>query len=494
MNRALAAVPVDSRPAVRSQVQDLVACAGWELRMPPVALLGHLRQPGDRDALADWLLEQARHVDGFVLSLDMLVYGGLVPSRFVADAPSALQERLSLLHDLRRRWPAKPLFAFAATMRISNNDVAEEEKPYWSEFGSKLWAWSYHSDRGLNIAQPEEAAHSQAEVRRLELQIPQAIRADYAATRWRNLQITRLALEAVKDGVITRLVLPQDDSAEFGMNVAERRQLQQLAQALGVGSRVAIYPGADEVMHTLSARLVSTLEQSSTLRVALWPDDPDGLGHLKARYEDRPLLHSIAAQLDAVGARQTHTLEDADVVLAVHTQGIEQGDWAMGIDLPRRTGLKADWLATLERARERDQPLALADMAYANGGDPWLFANGMPLPDAYAGWNTASNTLGSVLSQCVLGHGRLQQASARRALSLRLLEDLLYQADVRQLLRSRVVEAHCSTAQLLQTAKDLMLPASRRFAKAHGLSHCVADLSLPWDRSFEVDLNLEPLA
>jgi hypothetical protein len=492
VKRALAAVPVDARPAVRSQVQDLVACAGWDLRVPPVSLLGHFRRPGDRDALRDWLWEQAPQVDGFVLSLDMLVYGGLVPSRFIEEAPQALQARLAPLHDLKRLWPDKPIFAFAASMRISNNNVAEEEKAYWSDFGSKLWAWSFHTDRALNMGLPEEAARSQEEVRRLEHEIPQAIRADYAATRQRNLQITLLALKAVKDGVITRLVLPQDDTAEFGLNVAERRELQRQVQTLGIESRVALYAGADEVMHTLSARLVTTLEQGSALGVAVCPSDPVGLQHIHARYEDRPLSESIASQMDAVGARLVHTVDDADVVLAVHTQGTEQGDWAMGIDLPTRSATPSDWLDTLRRIRKQGQPLALADMTYANGGDPWLFKQGIPLPDAYAGWNTASNTLGSVLAQCVLGRGRLQQAPSRRALSLRLLEDLLYQAEIRQVLRSRVDETRCTSSELQQAAKGLMLPASHAFAQAHGLSHRVVDLSLPWGRSFEVDLQLEP--
>ena len=267
MNRALAAVPVDARPVVRSQVQELVACAGWDLRMPPVAMLGHLRQPGERDALRDWLQAQGPGVDGFVISLDMLVYGGLVPSRFIEDDLQALRKRLLLLQEIRAQWPTKPIFAFAATMRISNNNVAEEEKAYWSQFGTALWAWSFHTDRASQVGDSLQAAQILAQAQQLAQQIPAAIQRDYVRTRQRNFQITQQALQAVRDGVITRLVLPQDDTAEFGMNVAERRQLQQLVQALGIESQVAIYAGADEVMHTLCARLVSALEQRPALQI-----------------------------------------------------------------------------------------------------------------------------------------------------------------------------------------------------------------------------------
>ncbi|NBT09521.1 MAG: DUF4127 family protein [Betaproteobacteria bacterium] len=494
MKRVLAAIPVDARPAVRSQVREMVACSGWELRMPPKPLLGRLRTAGDRDALRHWLLEQAPQVDGFVISLDMLVYGGLVPSRFIEDEAQALLDRLKVLHQLRRQAPHKPIHAFAATMRISNNNVAEEEKPYWAEYGARLWSWSHHQDRAQQAARQDQAAQSLQEVRRLELEIPAAIRTDYLMTRQRNLQVTQHALEAVRAGVITRLVLPQDDTAEFGLNVAERRHLQREVQRLGVDDRVAIYAGADEVMHTLCARLVAQLERRDPLRIGLLPSDPQALSALRARYEDRPLGESVAAQITAVGARWVGESDEADVMLAVHTQGTEQGDWAMGIALSQRTGVSRAWVQALHDARDRGRVLALADVAYANGGDPDLLECGLPMPDAYAGWNTASNTLGSVLSQCVLGAGRLQDEPARRALSLRLLEDQLYQARLRQVLRAQVDESRCTPQTLLQTARDIVLPASRDFARAHGLSHCAADLSLPWGRSFEIDLQLEALA
>lgn len=494
MNRVLVALPVDARPAVRSQVQDMVACAGWDLRMPPVEWLGHLRRPGERDALQHWLAQQAAQAAGFVVSLDMLVYGGLVPSRFIDDSLPSLQSRLECLQTLHRRWPRKPIFAFAATMRISNNQVAEEEKSYWAEHGTALWSWSFHQDRAGQVANPQEAAHSRREVRRLEEQIPHSVRTDYLLTRQRNLQVTLGALEMVKTGVISRLVLPQDDTAEFGLNVAERRHLQLHAQALGIEPKVALYPGADEVMHTLCARMVGQREGREALRVFVLPSDPTGIAGLRARYEDRIVPESIQSQLHAVGARQVSQLDEADVVLGVHTQGQEQGDWAMRIELPRRTHLHPEWTATLRRARTSGRALALADLAYANGGDPWLLTQGLPLLDVYAGWNTASNTLGSVLAQCVLAHGRFHELPARRALALRLLEDLLYQAQVRQQLRAQVDEAHSAPEELLRAARQLMLPAARDFAKAHGLSHRLAELYLPWNRSFEVDLRLEPCA
>jgi hypothetical protein len=486
--RVIAALPVDGRPAVRSQVQAMVACSPWTLRVPPVEALGRFRQAADRDALRAWLLAQAGEAAGIVVSLDMLVYGGLVPSRFIDDPLPALQARLQVLQALRDADPARPIFAFAATLRISDSDNAEEEKGYWAEHGRALWAWSYHGDRARRTG----AADSAQRAREAEARIPAEVREDYLATRQRNFQLTRQALQLVARGVIDRLVLPQDDTAEFGLNVAERLALEQEAAALGLGGRVAVYAGADEVLHTLCARLVSQLEGRAPLRVALAPSDPAHVPRLRARYEDRPVLQSVAAQVQAAGAQLCEDPAQADVLLALHTQGTAQGDWALGVPLPQRVPVSPQWFETLHDWVRTGRPLALADLAFANGGDPWLLAQELPPLSAYAGWNTAGNSLGSVLAQSVLAHGREGEPPARLALALRLLEDGLYQAQLRQTLRGAVDEARASPAELLSVARAIVLPQAQAWAASRGLGCRVAGLALPWDRSFEIDLQLEP--
>ena len=501
MNRVIVAVPVDGRPAVRSQVQALVACAGWQLRMPPVDALGHFRAPADRDALAHWLLAEGDAADAFVLSLDMLVYGGLVPSRFMPDPLTALLQRLAVVETVKARWPGKPVFAFAATLRISNNHIADEEKSYWAQHGCALWAWSYHGDRAAVTGDAASAALAKAAAD----VVPATIRDDYFATRQRNFEVTRRALRLVQRGTLDRLVLPQDDTAQWGMNIAERRALQAEVAARGLAQRVAIYPGADEVMHTLCARAVSQLQGWRPLRVALAPGDPVHIGELRALYEDRPLLESVASQIQAVGAALTDDPPNADLLLALHTRGSAQGDHAMQRALPETLEaalpISPAWCAALREWQASGRPLLLADLAYANGGDSELLAlldtpgrvRMLPLPQAYAGWNTASNSLGSVLATAVLAQGRWHDAAAREALALRLLEDGLYQGQLRQALRTAVDEARATPDSLLQAARAAVIAPANAWAAAHGLGFRVVDVALPWGRTFEIDLQLEPV-
>ena len=489
-NRLLA-LPLDARPVVREQVVHLMAAGGWVLVVPPAHWLGHLRQPADRDALVAWIAREAGAVAGFVLSLDMLVYGGLVPSRFIGDEEGALASRLQWLRELRAAHPGKPLYAFASTMRISRSLDAQEEKPYWSEHGLALWAWSFHQDRHARLGEPADERLA----REAAASVPEAIRQDYLATRTRNHALTRRMLQLVREGVIDRLVLPQDDTAEFGLNIAERRALQAEVAALGLQDRVPIYPGADEVLHTACAHAVQRLSGQPPLRVALSAMRPEALASLVPRYEDRPLADSVRSQVAAAGACLVEEAAQADIVLALYTQGASQGDWALQQPLQHREPVDPAWLASLAAHQRAGRAVAVADLAFANGGDPWFvhaLAQVLELRGlaAYAGWNTAGNTLGSTLAQALLAHGRLDAAAHRCNLALRLAEDVLWQAELRQVVRLGGLAL--PPGALAEHVQQIFVPQANAWLAPWRLGWQVRRSYLPWDRTFEIGIELEP--
>ncbi len=497
----LLALPVDGRPVVREQVQWLVQSADWALQVPEVQDLGHLRQPADRDALAQWLRTHHTQAAALVLSIDMLVYGGLVPSRFIDDSLPDLLERLELLRTLKVQRPTRPLFAFAATMRISNNNVNEEEKLYWRDYGSLIWQWSYFSDRFTLHDDMTDQARAEA----ASSAIPMAVQQDYLVTRARNFAVNQKLLEFVAEGVIDRLILPQDDTAEFGFNIAERRELQCQLQLRGLTDRVLIYPGADEVLHTLCAHAVAGLRQAPPLKLWLSCSDPAHISQLHALYEDRPVLDSVRSQVQAVDAVLVDDIADADAVLAVHTQGTQQGDWAMrkALPQPQPPAHVQAWVAMLQSGALAELPLAVVDLAYANGGDPVLVAElahsgALHRLAAYAGWNTASNSLGGALAQMVLARGRYRDADNQRNVVLRLAEDWGYQSwlrqDLRDAVRATVADESAMNAQSLAALADAtVVPALNAWCAQQTLPWRIAHSYLPWDRTFEIGLRLKAL-
>lgn len=491
--RTILALPVDGRPVTREQVQLLARIAGCELLCPAVEDLGYFREAADRDRLADWVERHAAKADGFIFSLDMLVYGGLVPSRFISDGFESLAARLALLQRLKQAYPEKPLYGFCATMRMSNNNENEEEKLYWADHGTDIWAWSFYADRFDCLGNREDSLKAE----KARANIPAAIQRDYLDTRARNFAVTECVLTLVQQGVIDRLILPQDDTAEFGFNIAERRRLQQWVAQNRLQENVLIYPGADEVIYTLLVHQLQRLGQLKPVRLALAPHHPQALQNMIARYEDRPVMDSIHCQVNAAGAELVPSAEDADAVVAVHCRGAVQGDWAMQYPLGEDLGLDTCWLAEVKQhlSGPVQTPLALLDLAYANGGDPELIAAlqaaGLQNLQAYAGWNTASNSIGSLVAQlcAALGNtGRGNDKHNRQLLAIRLLDDYLYQSQLRQQLRARQQREGLADGDVA-TLQAMYLPQARRWLETQGFADVqIARVYFPWARSFEVGL------
>jgi hypothetical protein len=309
--------------------------------------------------------------------------------------------------------------------------------------------------------------------------------------------VAQAALTLVETDGIDRLILPQDDTAAFGFNIAERRQLESLVAEHHLQHAVHVYPGADEVAHTLCAHLVDVLRRRVPLKAFMLFSDPDGVKQLCARYEDRPILASIQSQLSAIGGVEVADVESADVVLAIHTQGAEQGDWAMQIPLPKSPGIAPLWWTSIVKAKELGKPLAVLDLAYANGGDPALMQQlpaYVPFSElaAYAGWNTASNSIGSLLAQCLLARGAYQTPTNQEVVCLRLVEDYLYQSVWRQRIRDVVDESAVSAEKLHAIVAEMFIPAANTWLAEHHFGYRVESIQLPWQRTFEIDIQLVP--
>ena len=487
------ALPVDGRPVTCDQVALLAATAGWSLLLPPRDLLGRLRIAGDRDQLAAWLLDAADDVDAAVLSLDMLVYGGLVPSRLSDEPEEALAGRLDALLRLREQRPQIPVVVFAATMRISSNDHAEEERSYWARHGRDIWRWSYHLDRHAMLGDPNDEIIAAG----LANTIPQAVLTDYQAVRGRNFAIACRALEMVAHGVIDFLVLPQDDTAPFGINVGERRSLVEMAERLEIADRVASYPGADEVIWTQVARLIARAEGIQPVFALDW-SEPTAPAAMVARYEDRPVGETVAAQIKAAGGRVVDAQEDASALLFVHTAGHEQGEWALDIwPEEARRRVSADWLDRAASRMSGGTRVALLDLADANGGDPLMIASlGERVPlgtlHAYAGWNTAGNSIGSAVALCTVP--RRDAKAHRLLLATRFVDDLVYQAICRQEIRTAGIDVG-SRSGAERAVEEVFRPQADAWLSEHGFSDlAVADAWFPWGRTFEIAFTMKPTA
>ncbi|WP_170138797.1 DUF4127 family protein [Oceanobacillus chungangensis] len=499
MTRKLALIPVDARPVTYDLPKELAMVADWQLLTPPKSVLGFLKEPADFTELFQWMQAVSPQVEGIIVSIDMILYGGLVPSRINNDSKSIIEERLSQFIKIKEIYPAIEIMAFSSTMRLSNSYVNQEEKDYWDQYGKEIWSYSYHYHRYLKYQSDEDEIIFSS----MKAKIPEWILEDYLQTRERNFHINQSLIDYVQQEIIDLLVFPQDDTSEYGLNIMEQEKLQEKVVRLNLHEKIYIYPGADEVASVLTARLIYQLEEE--IVPTFYPVYSGIKGSLStAMYEDRPLQESVKGQIYAFGSHTVDGPEDANLILGVNVPGRKQGDLALQLylhDVDTNDRNIGEWISRLNHYYKQGKQIAIADVAYANGADlamtpRLLSAFSLKQLAGYAAWNTAGNTIGTVVAQAALVHlankkGNDTKKKKETLLLIRLLDDYLYQTIIRQEVRKAVIEENVSSRDLVKKVKELFQEKAGQLIEETGFTHTIENIYLPWDRTFEIGITLK---
>lgn len=551
----LAVIPLDDRAVNYECLALLGQAAGCQLLLPPKAWLGTPWRTGQMERLSAWLREVAPGADALIVALDTLGYGGLVDSRRSTASLTTVLARLHLLRELKAAQPDLTILAYSVLMRVTRGNDAEEEKPYWGVHGARIFRMSVIEDR---VAMAVATAAEIAELEELRAVVPSEFVADYRQGRARNHAVNRAMIEWTAAGVFDYLIIPQDDTVDYGWNIAEGRALRQLVGRLGLTERISIYPGADETDMLLLARYAA---RRAGLRPKVWLRlSGSTASQVITAYEDRPMTELVKAHLGPLGGMLVDTPEAADLLLYVNAPAEVQGngpdqyalllrdDELAALPEPARQAVLAyrrqpsiadtlrelhtvrrdlpEFVRSLTAALAADRSCAVVDVAYVNAGDQALgdlLTSQVEVSQlaAYAGWNTAGNTLGSALAQAVIRHlQRLHGATAdalaahTRLLFLRLVEDYLFMSRLRtQIMLEELpgLGAPPNMANLGQHAEPVRIrvEAQLRAAAQTLAARCfdgrtltagdtrltiasldVASLDMPWQRLFDITLDI----
>lgn len=434
----LALLPLDDRPVNTVMVADIASIAGASVVLPPQEMLPHFRESADPATLGAWLAEAcASGVQGAVVSLDMLGYGGLIGSRTGHESLQQVLTNLSVLEDIHRRHPKLHVGALNVFLRASNSNNASEEPEYWTQHGTNLHALGARAHRAWLDA--SQTGH----VPVVDDGIPQDVRDDFALRRLRNHSVNLAGLSMLQSGVLQTLLLTADDTAEFSAGSAEQFIIDYWLALVGPTPNLLVYPGADEVAAVMTARLLG-LHHGTSVSFLVDCVEPEGLGRI-APFENVPLEVTAARQISAAGGRVTDA--KADVRLVVHAPSPDGGDYYGSLPGPTEQALISAIVEAVRTALARGERVAIADCRFPNGADPALVEGlrdeGLLLElAAYGGWNTAGNAMGSTVAAAtaaVVGEraGTLDSEAQQRFLLTRLVEDYGYQSIVRAELMAR---------------------------------------------------------
>jgi len=490
---AIAFVPLDDRPVTLAMPVMLGRIAGVAVDTPPRALLGRFLQPGQPDAVMAWLNREAarRRPDAYVVSTDMLAYGGLVASRVpnatYADAVSRLRE----LAHLRVRAPRSWIAAYGTIMRLAPTGTPPGT-PYFAPY--PIWSYLQQYANLHDPPLPDEAAHAA----QLRASIGAATFDAYLATRARNLAVDRLLVSMTAAGTIDRLVLGQDDAGPIGLHVAEVALLRR--EASGLPERATVEPGADELGAALVAHALAH-RAGWQPRIAVRYSTPNG-----AAYQDPIEYAPVSTAIEALIGVCGGVTDDADPQIVLYVR------------VPDTSPAQDDaFVAAMGEDIAAGRSVALADLSYLVSYPQQatfarrILASGLAARlDAYASWNTNANTAGTALAESIatLAGRRLGTYDdlAHRTLTfVRFLDDYAFHDIVREDLNATLVAEGIADHTLLtpevasalaQRDRALLWYYADRILPQLDPGYHLAGIStgLPWSRTFEtsVDVAIAP--
>lgn len=508
-------LPLDERPCNLVYPQQLAAAADMTLHVPSKKILGNKKLPAAYSNIRNWLIQETKDAHYLIISMDMLVYGGIVPSRLHKLSRDECQLRLELIRELKQQNKNLTIYAFNLIMRVPNYNSSDEEPNYYEFYGENI------STYGKLIDKETRGQLTETEVQRLielKAEIPSEVLNDFIGRRKINSLINNASIELVEKGLIDSLIIPLDDNAEFGFSSIEQNELVSKVEQLNLFDKIAIYPGADEIGCTLFAKVFCEIHHY-TPSIFIKYSSTKG-PYIIPKYEDRSLHESIKSHITAMGGIVADNSIEADALLFTHSPSVSQS----GIAEPNQAFHERhksyfsevnyrEFVHALNYFVQKGKVIGLADVATCNGSDQTLMnlikkVGLVEQVNAYAGWNTSGNTLGTVISHTIIESyfqklnpvNKVRMRKSREFYYSRLVEDWGYQTIARKHVSThdvtRLGGTYFDISDQLDEIQNLITKQLSVFIESHlsNLSEgkiILNNVYSPWKRMFEVGFDLK---
>ena len=496
-------VPHDGRPISSKQTADVVQRVGYDVVVPPPELLGSREDWGHPDELWTWLDENLAQpgVKAAVISSDAMIYGSLVGSRKHDYTRSQVLARAARFDELQRTHRKIPLYVFGSIMRTPRTGEASghEEPEYYRRYGADIFRYTVLRDKeeveGLTRRERKEYDF-------LGRLIPQEALADWMGRREKNYAVNEYLIDLLrKRDTFRYLTLGRDDNAPFSQTHLESRHLTEAGADLGK-TRFQTMAGIDEIALLMLTRAVNEQKHEVPFVFARynWGRGADTV----PAYSDEKIGTSVGDAVLAAGGMMVRAPEKADVVLMVNTNPdgrTYEANAVLNDGTPREgttyfADIVADYVA-------KGYPVSVADVAFANGADNALMAElqrrGLLYKiQAYAGWNTPTNSSGFALGEGMLVR-HMDGDSIDHLLTMRYLDDWAYQANVRNVIARQLTWLrgdgfYGSLGTKIDAVSMRSSHMMNRFIEENLPPLAEVDsvvVTFPWNRMFESDILLE---
>lgn len=497
-------IPHDDRPISLKQTAEVAARAGYKIITPPKNLLGNHKSLGFPDELWKWYegvmksfaKDKKIRCVASVLSSDSLLYGSLVASRKHTYSENELYSRVRKFTDIRKKYPQANLYVFGSIMRTPKSaaDSGHMEPKYYDNYGEDIFRFTALKDKqeteGLN-------RRNQAELEFLRMLLPNSCLNDWSARRFKNFNVNRALIDLAKNDTFDYLLLGRDDNARYSATHQEKRKLLKYAASLSK-DKFASAAGIDEAGMLLLTRAILK-DKNSQANVFVRYNWGSGEFVIPA-YSDEPIDISINDEIEIAGAERTEDINNADLALTVNTNpNGKTGNGALYSNNTKEREGTRYFADTIEEYLAINKPVAVADIAFANGSDNALMET-LKKRDllfkitSYAGWNTATNSSGFALGVGLLAKN-MKKTDKDALLTTRYLDDWMYQGNIRTIVARQLTwlkgdGVYGSLNDKREWAENRVHHILDSFLREDlpTISASKIKINLPWNRMFEADI------
>lgn len=491
-------VPQDDRPVDYAYTVKTAEDAGYTVLTPPRQYLSGSNFHGSPDELMNWVETHASEADAMVLSVDSLVYGGLVDSRKHNLDMNTIMNRLKNVESLHSKYGHTPIYVFSTVMRSPWAGGKGVEPDYYLQTGNDIYqlaALQNKADTGTLT--PEERSDWFAIMSRVPLEYLQ----DWYNRRKKNMAVNYRLIDDAKNGVFTYFSLGHDDNSAHTQSALEAKYLEMRGKDVPK-TAFGSFPGADQLGLLLITRANNDFNNYHPKVTIIYP--LGGGEKTVPSYDGQAIGKTIAEHIEAIGGTVTDS-EKPDLLLAVNTPLTTSTTESNSFEnFPIMLDSTKEFLGHIESAVKADIPVSIVDMAFSNGADNTLvyglYQDKMMYKVAsYNGWNTASNSVGYGLSQGILSR-YMSESAHKDMLTTNYLDNWAYQANVRNYLyrmqksmeAGRLRRYYPTEMGELQGLAKLEL---QRYAQTYlEVDPKTIEVTLPWNRLFEVyvDVHKQP--
>ncbi len=508
-------VPLDDRPCTMNFPRQVAAIAGFDIILPPRNFLGRFMNPGNPRAVLTWLGENASGCDCALISLDMLVYGGLVASRN-ADIEDC-KNNARALGDWLLEKKIGNVIIYSSIMRTL---------PTFSNAAILGEAGNLKS--ALKRIYPKDEPDNSVIKKNIAIELGK--KTSYTdllekclIARKRNHEINMCALEWKKSGLVDTLIFGLDDVVGQGPNLYEKREIEEEVKISSL-ENCFIHPGTDELAVMAIARIAS-VKYGRAVKFSLTYSNPAALEKVTL-YENTTVPEVLESYFNLLGSESVSDCSDINLFCHISSSGQNETEAQTVLS----AGNEKKFAEQIAAAQKHGLNTAVADVAFANGADIKFTKYLLEKSDVanllgYASWNTAGNTLGTVLAHSVvrfisISHGKRELAAEKnhhKFIFERFVDDFLYQSVVRLKEKISCGLSGVSTLNMTESQrekysltiqKELSRRAGKIFSRKYAMSHLIklpggggyeieiegpltVDARLPWPRLFEVELDTD---